>query len=558
MGYQALYRVWRPQSLSDFAGQEHITKTLQNALAQNKFSHAYLFTGPRGTGKTSAAKIVAKAVNCEKAPVPDPCNECKYCKGITDGSIVDIIEFDAASQSRVENIRDILDKVKYAPTEVRYKVYIIDEVHMLSTEAFNALLKTLEEPPRHVIFILATTEPHKVPLTIVSRCQRFDFKQIPLQEMIDRMRFILSHYDIEVTEEALQAIAKAADGGMRDALSILDQAISYAVNKITLDDVLLITGSISHELLTKTVQNIEKQNTAGALELVDLLLKEGKDPEKLMEDLIFYFRDLLLYKTSPNLTHLFEKAKLDDDFMELAERFSNETIYEIIEKLSESEQQMRYASSKKIFLELSIVKLCQYTQKPAHSFEEKIQQLEEKVSQLQKALATKQTGAVIEEKKQPSVKMKENKKSPPAAYSNQEIKQMLKTATKKELKFVLNKWAQLMEVIRRRNIHIHAWLMDGKPVAANENTVILSFQNEMHRDMIDQRYREEVSAALLEIFGYPLQYVPILAHQWELIKKEYMEERSHQKTSPTVEPIVSEAVKLVGKELVEIIDNESM
>lgn len=222
MAYQALYRVFRPQRFADMVGQEHVTKTLQSALLQHKISHAYLFSGPRGTGKTSAAKIFAKAVNCEQAPAAEPCNECPACLGITNGTVPDVLEIDAASNNRVDEIRDIREKVKFAPTSARYKVYIIDEVHMLSIGAFNALLKTLEEPPKHVIFILATTEPHKIPTTIISRCQRFDFRRIPLPAIVSRLKYVASAQGVEASDEALSAIARAADGGcaMRSACLI--------------------------------------------------------------------------------------------------------------------------------------------------------------------------------------------------------------------------------------------------------------------------------------------------------------------------------------------------
>src|SRR5699024_4433829 len=259
--YQALYRVWRPRTFRDLVGQSHITQTLQNAISENKFSHAYLVSGPRGTGKTSAAKIFAQTINCEQMPTKEPCNKCDACLGILDGTISDVIEIDAASNTSVDDIRDIRDKVKYASSVVPYKVYIIDEVHMISVNAFNALLKTLEEPPPHVVFILATTEPHKIPLTIISRCQRFDFRSVSNKAMMGRLQEVMDLEQVTVSQEALEAVVLAAEGGMLDALNILDQTISYSDGEVTIEDVLAVTGGVSQDILTSIATAMYEQNT---------------------------------------------------------------------------------------------------------------------------------------------------------------------------------------------------------------------------------------------------------------------------------------------------------
>lgn len=301
MSYQALYRVWRPQRFDDVVGQQVITQTLKNAIITNQISHAYLFAGPRGTGKTSAAKIFAKAVNCHHQKNGEPCNQCEICQAITDGTLNDVIEIDAASNNGVEEIRDIRDKAKYAPTQADYKVYIIDEVHMLSTGAFNALLKTLEEPPANVIFILATTEPHKIPLTILSRVQRFDFHRISPQDIFDRMKYILDEKQFKYEDKALWVIANAAEGGMRDALSILDQVLSFSDDHVKLDDALLVTGSVTKKLMQSYFMQVVQHQSPEALKTMDQILEQGKDGQRFIEDLISFIRDILLYQESPDL-----------------------------------------------------------------------------------------------------------------------------------------------------------------------------------------------------------------------------------------------------------------
>ena len=283
MAYVALYRAYRPQSFKEVSGQEHIVRTLQNAIINNKVAHAYLFSGPRGTGKTTIAKIMAKSINCPNSRDGEPCNECEICKGITKGMISDVVEIDAASNNGVDEIRDIRDKVKYLPSEGKYKVYIIDEVHMLSTGAFNALLKTLEEPPVHAIFILATTEPHKIPATILSRCQRFDFRGVGVKEIIERIKFISKNEKIEISNEAIELIAECAEGGMRDALSLLDEAISFAGSKVEVSDVYQVSGAVDLDNMLEVASDVLEKDSSKVLSSLEKII----DLEAKRNDIVF-------------------------------------------------------------------------------------------------------------------------------------------------------------------------------------------------------------------------------------------------------------------------------
>lgn len=559
MAYQALYRVYRPQSFQDVVGQRHIIKTLQNALVLEKFSHAYLFSGPRGTGKTTAAKILAKAVNCEHAPVSEPCNECATCRGITDGSISDVIEIDAASNNGVDEIRDIRDKVKYAPSAVRYKVYIIDEVHMLSIGAFNALLKTLEEPPPHVIFILATTEPHKIPLTIISRCQRFDFKRISPDDIVYRMKEVLISEDVNVADEALYEVAKASEGGMRDALSLLDQAISYSENEVTLDDVLSITGAVSHTFMLQIVRSIAEKNLVSALHAIEQLIQNGKDPVRFLEDLIFYYRDVLLYQSSSEMEHLMEKAVVSEEFKELASQLPAEGIYSIINQLNQTQQEMKWTNHPRVLLEVALVKLAQSSSKKKTVASEeddllqKVKMLEAQVNHL------KENGVQVQQSQQETSDQKV-KRQVRSQYKVPigKVHEVLKQASRQELEEVKRLWAEVLETLRQQNKASHAALLsNSEPVASSSKSFILKFKYEIHCKMAaenNNNVRDNLENILYTLSGSKREMVAIPDNEWDKVRGDFLQEQQGNNGSQKEEedPLISEAKKLFGEELIEI------
>ncbi|OZM55725.1 DNA polymerase III subunit gamma/tau [Lottiidibacillus patelloidae] len=561
MSYQALYRVWRPQSFEDVVGQEHITKTLQNALLKNKVSHAYLFSGPRGTGKTSAAKIIAKAVNCKQAPTAEPCNECEACIGITNGSISDVIEIDAASNNGVDEIRDIRDNVKFAPSVVTYKVYIVDEVHMLSTSAFNALLKTLEEPPAHVIFILATTEPHKIPLTIISRCQRFDFKRITSDAIVGRMKKITNAQQINVEDSALKIIARKADGGMRDALSLLDQAVSYSEDVISDEAALAVTGAVSQTILENITKSLLENNAAEALTNVDEMLSEGKDPVRFIEDLIYYFRDILLYKTAPSFQDGLERANVDEAFISLSEQIDAPWLYHAIDELNKHQQQMRFTNHTKIYLELAVVTISSGGKADLNNSGagiKEVQELISKVGALESELAKLKESRIIQEEPKQKPQPKERRVSSGGKklqVSRTKINEVLRNATKQDLQRIQSQWGEILERINSEQVSSHAWVKEGKPVLCSNNTFIIAFPHTIHAEMSAKEnvksLTEKASAAVL---GQHLEMISILEEDWNKVKEEFIRSQGTDgvKKEEESDPLIEEATKLVGKELIEI------
>ncbi|HEY4553516.1 MAG TPA: DNA polymerase III subunit gamma/tau [Bacillaceae bacterium] len=558
MSYQALYRVWRPQVFADVVGQGHVTKTLQNALLQQKISHAYLFSGPRGTGKTSAAKILAKAVNCEKMPVSEPCNECPSCRGVTDGSIPDVIEIDAASNNGVEEIRDIRDKVKYAPNAVPFKVYIIDEVHMLSIGAFNALLKTLEEPPKHVIFVLATTEPHKIPLTIISRCQRFDFKRITAHDIVGRMAHIATESGLQYDDKALHVIARAAEGGMRDALSLLDQAVSFSSERVTVEDALTVTGSVAQSHLNRLAKAVHENDISSALGALEEFLHQGKDPARFTEDLILYFRDMLLHKTAPNLEESLERAMLDEEFKQLAEEVKPEQIYEYIDVLNKTQQEMRFSNHARIYLEVCLVKLCQTEARTAVADLEGVQDLYARIDSLEKELrALKENRFPMEEAKQQQAK-KPARTARSFKPNTRMIREILGSATRQDLNAIKSRWAELLEMLNSRQMRSQSALLnDAEPVAASPTAFVLKFKYEIHCQMAmeNQKFIEIATTFLQDITGKSYQFVGVPENQWLEIREEFLQNQNQdgeQEEDQGEDPLIAEAMKLAGADLVEI------
>lgn len=430
MSYTALYRKWRPKGFEGVMGQEHIVKTLSNQIMANRIAHAYLFCGTRGTGKTSTAKIFAKAVNCETPIEGSPCNECSVCRTINENRSMNIIEIDAASNNGVDNIREIREEVKYTPTEGKYKVYIIDEVHMLSTGAFNALLKTLEEPPEHVIFILATTEPHKIPATILSRCQRYDFKRISIQTISDTLTFYMNEEHIDIEEKAIRYIAKVADGSMRDALSILDQCIAfYLGQEITIEKVLEVLGAVDTSIFINMIDAVKTKDAKKCMELTETVIMQGRDINQFIMDLINHLRNILVLKSVKDGMQILDMSKENIDEIKVqADRITEDELIYYIKVFSELEVKIKYSSRKRILLEVELMKLCQPSMdNSAMGLLERIKDLEEK---MEKGVQIVQTQSTV------TAKEPEEKKVPKMKPLSKAVPEDIKKAIKNWDKFV--------------------------------------------------------------------------------------------------------------------------
>lgn len=521
MAYKALYREWRPMNFAEVIGQDHISITLQNAISSGRIAHAYLFSGPRGTGKTSSAKIFAKALNCQDGPTPEPCNHCEVCIKINQGTSLDVIEIDAASNRGIDEIRDLREKIKFAPSEGRYKVYIIDEVHMLTTEAFNALLKTLEEPPSKVVFILATTEPHKIPATILSRVQRFDFKRIGTEDIIKRLQVVVDELPGEVDPDALLLIARKAEGGMRDALSLLDQCYSDG-KKIDRNKVVDLLGSVSEENVVDLTEKVIQNDIPGIISILNSLMLDGRDSTQILRELTEHLRNLLIIKTTGTNNELVYASKeIWPKVIDQSSRVDGQLLIKVISLLIKAESELRYSLQPRISLEVALINACTLQ---SNSF-----------------LANEVTKAPSVQT--PPIKTKKETVSNVAADKELEVSNNNQAVKELTLTSIKSKWKELLDLVKKAKIGTYAFLVEGRPLSINGSTLMLGFaeNHTFHRDKIEQpENRKIVEQILFNLYGYSLAIKCITISDMA------------DDSVDSKEDLVSQTYQIFGQDIVEI------
>ncbi|MDD3013345.1 MAG: DNA polymerase III subunit gamma/tau [Candidatus Gastranaerophilales bacterium] len=572
--YIPLYRKYRPQQFKDLVGQEAISRTLSNAIELNKVAHAYLFTGPRGTGKTSTARIFAKSLNCQEGPTLEPCGVCPSCIDIASGNAIDVIEIDAASNRKVEDARNLLEKVQFVPVAGKYKVYIIDEVHMLTTEAFNTLLKTLEEPPANLVFILATTEAHKVLNTIISRCQRFDFRRIKQDLIVERIKYICSIEKLHIDDSAMNLIARRASGGMRDALSLLDQVSILATlnEKVTDKDILNLLGSLQEDTLLKLVESIADKDTTGLLSILNEIVQLGNEPVQIIRELMNYFRNLMLVKTSENIDEIKTLIDVSEQFYEglkkQSEKFDAAEIPQIIEKLSEHEKTLKTASQQSLWLEVALISICHRQDiKVIKDLEARISKLEEAVSGGNIQVSIPKVNYPVEMPKQETVKVqsvaviKESFSSTTDIISkvqkeivsqgvkleNQEINTVSSSFNSEDLS---SNWSKLLGNID--SIPTRSLFSDiAKPIEISSEKIILAFANDMYLKLAQGKTKiAPFEKAAQKLFGTTPN---IVFRQGKLEETKNVTSKKHSvPAADVIQPIKKENFEQISQDFEEI------
>jgi DNA polymerase-3 subunit gamma/tau len=556
LSYQALYRSWRPQTFHDIMGQPHVTQTLSNAIARGQVAHAYLFSGPRGTGKTSAAKVLAKAVNCMSPQGVEPCNACMACQSINSGNSVDVEEIDAASNRGVDEIRQLRDKVQYAPAELKRKVYIVDEVHMLTTEAFNALLKTLEEPPGHTLFVLATTEPHKIPGTIVSRCQRFDFRRIAPEVIVARLREVCEAEALQYEEEALWKLAEAADGGLRDALGLLEQAAAFGQGVLTAENAAHVMGGVATSDLLALVRHLVEQDVLQALRKLMDWYATGKDAQRIVHEILQLLRDLFIVKVSRG-----EGVAPRPGYAEVAAICSVEWLLTAVQKLGETYVNLRYVDQPRLALEAALMGLAlQVTdgtqRSPAAEAPNRgasAAQGRSSASRIQPASERKSVATTSQ------TAVRKRASSASASRKMEVLRQLYEVSDEQQQEIIRRQWDAILQFVKQRRIQTHAWLINGEVVLATPDTVVLAFSSPVHRNAVMKaEERETIEAAFRHVLGRDVQVFALVRNDWEKFQQglHTAEAASEERVPEEESDVVERARQLFGDEMIEIRSEE--